>query len=281
MSTVTDSGPVARGCSVVTVGTYDGVHLGHRRLIDETKRSARELGCKSVVVTFAVHPSKVLRPDAPVPLLCTLAEKIALLEATGIDEVVVLDFDAARARESAEDFVIRDLVGGLSVAEVVVGSNFRFGYKRRGDVALLRRLGREYGFITKGIDLVLDDEHHSVVSSTRIRSLISAGELVEAAHLLGRSYLLTGMIDAGFGLRVDDELLIPPPGTYRVTLSQTRARGGVAVAGEPPALMATARVGATGAIVLIPTSGDVDLDLTEPVEVAFASDRDQASEGDR
>jgi len=276
MSTATGSGS-SRECSVVTVGTYDGVHLGHRRLIDETKRSARELGCKSVVVTFSVHPSKVLRPEAPVPLLCTLEEKIALLRATGIDEVVVLDFDAERARESAEDFVIRDLVGRLFVAEVVVGSNFRFGYKRHGDVALLQRLGGEYGFVTKGVDLVLDDEHHSVVSSTRIRSLIGAGELRGAAHLLGRPYLLSGTLDPALALHVDDELLVPPPGSYRVTLSQTRSDD----AAQSLATPGTARVDAAGAIMLTDALGDGGFDLSRPVDVSFASDRDQPPEGDR
>src|SRR5665213_3243206 len=223
MSTATESGSSSRECSVVTVGTYDGVHLGHRRLIDETKRSAQERGCRSVVVTFAVHPSMVLRPDSPVPLLCTLEEKVTLLKATGIDEVVVLDFDIDRAHESAEDFVIRDLVGRLGAKEIVVGSNFRFGYKRHGDVALLERLGEEYGFVTKGVELVLDDEHHSVVSSTRIRSLIASGELLEAEHLLGRPYLLAGKVNPTSELGVVSGLLIPPAGSYQVTLSQADA----------------------------------------------------------
>jgi len=277
MSTATESGSLSRECSVVTVGTYDGVHLGHRRLIDETKRSARERGCKSVVVTFAVHPSKVLRPDAPVPLLCTLEEKIALLKETGIDEVVVLDFDSDRAHESAEDFVIRDLVGRLFVAEVVVGSNFRFGYKRHGDVALLQKLGSEYGFVTKGVELVLDDEHHSVVSSTRIRSLISTGELREAEHLLGRPYLLTGTIGAFSELAVSNELLMPPSGSYLVTISQARGVG----SSELVTVTGTAQIGDSGAIQLGSLATGNDLDLSRPVDMAFDSDREQLFEGDR
>lgn len=277
MSKATESGSSSRECSVVTVGTYDGVHLGHRCLIDETKRSAKELGCRSVVVTFAVHPSKVLRPDAPVPLLCTLEEKVALLKATGIDEVVVLDFDIDRAHESAEDFVIRDLVERLDAKEVVVGSNFRFGHNRHGDVALLERLGGEYGFVTKGVELVLDDEHHSVVSSTRIRSLIASGELCEAEHLLGRPYLLSGSVDETFQFSAATDLLIPPSGSYRVTLSQTdpsRSSGPLSVVGR-------AQIGAEGAIMLEGLDVGPGFDLSQMVTVAFVSDRDQLFEGDR
>ena len=277
MTNVTASGSSSHACTVVTVGTYDGVHLGHRRLIDETKRSAQERGCTSVVVTFAVHPSKVLRPDAPVPLLSTLDEKIELLKETGIDDVVVLEFDSARARESAEDFVIRELVGSLSVAEVVVGSNFRFGYKRRGDVGLLKRLGNKYGFVTSGVELVLDDEHHSVVSSTRIRALIATGEILEAEHLLGRPYVLTGMVDASSQLRVADELLVPAPGDYLVTISASRTDRSA----EDVVLRDRAKISATGTITLERLAGDDRFNLSRPVAVAFGADRDQSVEGDR
>jgi riboflavin kinase/FMN adenylyltransferase len=156
-------------------------------------------------------------------MLCTLEEKLALLRETGIDEIVVLDFDEARAHESAEDFVLRDLVDRLGVSEVVVGSNFRFGHERRGDVELLRRMGARYGFATKGIELVLDDEHQSVVSSTRIRALIRDGEMLEAGRLLGRPYVLRGTLDGQRHLSVASELLVPPAGRYSV--QTTRGEG--------------------------------------------------------
>lgn len=274
---VSGNGTSTRGCSVVTVGTYDGVHLGHRRLIDETMRSARDLGCRGVVVTFAVHPSKVLRPDAPVPLLCTLDKKLELLKATGIDEVVVLEFDVARARESAEDFVVRDLVERLAVKEVVVGSNFRFGHKRQGDVALLERLGGQYGFVTKGVELVLDDEHHSVVSSTRIRSLIASGALREAERLLGRPYLLSGTMDANLEFRVATDLLVPPAGRYQAVITQEGAGGSTG----PVTLVARAviREGRTFGFEGLDRSHRFD--PQREVTVALESDREQPVEGDR
>lgn len=215
-------------CSVVTIGTYDGVHLGHRRLIEATKRAAAERGCKSVVVTFREHPATVLRPEVPIALLCTYEEKIALLRETGVDEIVVLEFDEARAHESAENFVLNDLVGRLGAVEVVVGSNFRFGFQRRGDVALLVNLGQAHGFTTTGIDLVLDDAHHSIVSSTRIRALIRNGEMAEAGRLLGRPYRLTGTGDADGTIHPDHERLLPPAGRYVVNI-ETRGDDGVIV----------------------------------------------------
>ncbi|HUY05744.1 MAG TPA: FAD synthetase family protein [Acidimicrobiales bacterium] len=277
MSTATESGSLTGERSVVTVGTYDGVHLGHRRLIEETKRSARERACRSVVVTFSVHPSKVLRPSAPVPLLCTLEEKIDLLQETGIDEVVVLEFDRDRAHESAEDFVIRDLVGRLGAVEVVVGSNFRFGFKRHGDVALLHRLGEEYGFVTTGVDLVLDDEHHSVVSSTRIRALIANGAMREAQHLLGRPYPLIGMVDSSSVMHLPKELLIPPEGTYLVSLSA----GGSARSHGVQSVRGTARITDRATVTLGDLVAGRGIDRERPVRVAFEGDREPAVEGDR
>jgi riboflavin kinase/FMN adenylyltransferase len=205
--------------SVVTVGTYDGVHLGHRRLIAETMLAAQETGVKSVVVTFGTHPLAVLRPEIPLRLLCTQEEKVAMLESTGVDEVVVLNFDHDRAKESAEDFVTEELVGALGATQVVVGSNFRFGFQRHGDVQLLREMGKRLGFLTTGVTLVLDDEHHSVVSSTRIRTLISSGELQEAARLLGRTYTLTGTMQSPSEVALPDDLLLPEAGIYEVEIS--------------------------------------------------------------
>lgn len=252
--------------TVVTVGTYDGVHLGHRRLIEETKADAAVLGLPSVVVTFSEHPSSVLRPDRPVELLCTLEEKLELLAATGVDRVEVLTFDHERAIESAEEFVRVELVERLHVAEVLVGSNFRFGYRRLGDVALLEALGQRYGFSARGIDLVLDDEHRSVVSSTRIRSLLSTGEILKARQLLGRAYRLSGMLDEKGRLLSSPELLVPPPGRYRCEV--------VDVGGNGPSLLT---------FVVVEPSREVRVELVAPaaapslrVAVSFVGDREPA-----
>lgn len=224
------------------------------------------------MVTFREHPSKVLRPDSPVPMLCTLEEKLALLRETGIDEIVVLDFDEARAHESAEDFVIRDLVGRLNVSEVVVGSNFRFGYERRGDVAMLEKMGQQYGFAAKGIELVLDDEHQSVVSSTRIRALIRDGEMLEAERLLGRPYELRGSLGPRGQLVVDSELLVPPPGRYCVEITRVGQDHPIETSSET-----TVVIDNVGVISLAPDSIPVPSD---PLTVSFCGDREPVPEAD-
>lgn len=264
-------------CSVVTIGTYDGVHRGHRQLIEETKRAAAEHRCKSVIVTFRVHPSLVLRPEDPVPLLTTFEEKLALLRETGVDEIIVLEFDEERARESAEDFVIGDLVGRLGATEIVVGSNFRFGHQRRGDVALLKRLGTQYGFETKGIDLVVDDDHENVVSSTRIRRLIVEGEMTEAARLLGRSYVITGAFGDDAVFASDPELLVPPPGTYRVELSVERGDG----QGDVSTTKTNVAVSDDRKIHMLAALGSLGFDRSSRLRMAFVFDRDPLEDADR
>jgi riboflavin kinase/FMN adenylyltransferase len=211
--------------SVVTVGTYDGVHLGHRALIAETRRRARELGLESVVVTFDRHPATVVRPDRVPPLLTGLEDKLALLQQTGVDRVVVLPFDEQRANESAEEFVQEVLVRGLRARQVVVGENFRFGHGRKGDVRLLAELGAVEGFEVIGWPLARDPEGNPV-SSTRVRQLILEGRVDQAAELLGRPHRLAGPVVPGDGrggkelgmptanLQPPAGLAVPPDGIY-------------------------------------------------------------------
>jgi riboflavin kinase / FMN adenylyltransferase len=221
------------GC-VVTVGTYDGVHLGHRRLIAEARAEAAISGLRSVVVTFDRHPAEVLRPEAAPRLLTGLEHKLELLDSTGIDRVVVLHFDEERAAQSAKEFVEDFLVGVLGARSVLVGSNFRFGHRQQGDIALLESLGPRLGFTARGMDLVTEDATESVVSSARIRALVAAGELGAAGRLLGRPHEVRGELaavdEAGATVAISPSLLLPPPGAYTVRFGPVHSAGIRAVA---------------------------------------------------
>jgi phosphopantetheine adenylyltransferase len=180
--------------SVVTIGNFDGVHVGHRQLIAEAMRAAQAAGWRSVALTFDRHPATVVRPESAPALLTDARQKLELLSSTGVDEVAVLTFDEQRAAESAEDFVLEVLVGELAARAVVVGANFRFGHRQRGDVELLAKLGGALGFEVTALDLVADEPGREPVSSSRIRSLIEAGELEHANLLLGRPYQVRAVL---------------------------------------------------------------------------------------
>ncbi|HEY1635559.1 MAG TPA: bifunctional riboflavin kinase/FAD synthetase [Acidimicrobiales bacterium] len=217
--------------SATTIGAYDGVHLGHRRVIAEVRERAQRLGLCTAVVTFDRHPATVVRPESAPLLLTDLDQKIELLADTGVDHVVVITFDEDRSRESAEDFVEEVLVGCLRARVVVVGQDFHFGYGRRGNVALLSRMGQERGFEVVGLGLVDETGDRSsatdeAVSSTRIRTLLSEGRVTEAARLLGRPHEVRGVVQPGDGrggaelgfptanIAVPPEILLPAEGIY-------------------------------------------------------------------
>jgi riboflavin kinase / FMN adenylyltransferase len=220
--------PQRPGGSVVTIGAYDGVHLGHRTVIAEVKRLADGMEAQSVVVTFDRHPAEVVRPQSAPKLLTDLSQKLELLGTTGIDATLVVPFDATRATESPEDFVYEVLVKRLGVRCVVVGEDFHFGKDRRGNVALLRTLGEEHGFTVSGIDLVGGDGQPTdglKVSSTQIRHLLHDGDAEGAAKLLGRNHEVRGPVvhgDArgrtlGFptaNVAVPTEICLPADGIY-------------------------------------------------------------------
>jgi riboflavin kinase/FMN adenylyltransferase len=191
--------PALPNGTVVTIGAYDGVHTGHRALIDEVRRMAATLGCATAVVTFDKHPAMVVRPDSAPRLLTDLEQKLELLDSTGIDYTVVVHFDEERSRESAEDFVEEVLVRALRARAVVVGHDFHFGHGRRGNVEMLTTLGREHGFDVHGYTLFNDPEGEAPVSSTRIRELLAAGQVAEAAELLGRPHEVRGVVQRGDG----------------------------------------------------------------------------------
>lgn len=185
---------LARGAAV-SIGAYDGVHLGHRALIARTREEASRLGCASAVVTFDRHPATVVRPASAPRLLTDLDQKLALLASTGVDVTVVVHFDERRAAEEPAHFVREVLVDLLHARAVVVGEDFHFGRARAGNVELLRTLGAELGFSVTGFGLLADGGQP--VSSTRIRALLAAGDVEQAAELLGRAHQVRGRVGHG------------------------------------------------------------------------------------
>ncbi|MCL2393304.1 MAG: bifunctional riboflavin kinase/FAD synthetase [Acidimicrobiaceae bacterium] len=201
-----DTEGLSGGC-VATIGAFDGVHLGHRRVIAQVRRLAAERRVPSAVVTFDRHPASVVRPESAPGLLTDLDQKLDLLAETGVDYAVVIHFDQERAHESAEDFVATVLVGFLHVRAVIVGTDFHFGHKRAGNVALLEKLGTAEppagrggtGFEVIGVDLFdeLGRSGAEAVSSTRIRRLLHEGDVTAAAGLLGRFHQVRGVVVHG------------------------------------------------------------------------------------
>ncbi len=163
-----------RACAV-TIGAYDGVHIGHRLVIERVKRVAAEQDLASAVVTFDQHPAAVVRPESAPRLLTDLEQRLELLEDTGVDYVLVVRFDQTRAEESAEDFVREVLVGCLDTRAVVVGHDFHFGYQAARQRGLLQDMGAEFGFDVTGLRLFGAGPGGQPVSSTRIRELLAAG----------------------------------------------------------------------------------------------------------
>ena len=199
-------GETPDGGTAVTIGAFDGVHLGHRHLLGRLAERARARGLDVAVVTFDRHPATVVRPESAPLLLTDLEQKLELLADCGVDLTLVVPFDAARADESAEDFVDEVLVGTLGARLVVEGADFHFGHGRKGTVDLLRELGAVRGFEVEGVDLagVADGS----VSSTRIRRLVAEGDVEAAAQLLGRPHEVRGTVVHGDG-RGRAELGIP------------------------------------------------------------------------
>lgn len=187
--------------SVVTIGFFDGVHVGHRALIRQLRADAARQGCKAVVVTFDRHPAAVVRPESAPPLLCTLEQRLELLAATGIDAVVVVHFDEQRSKEDADHFVRRVLVDGLRTRRIVVGADFHFGHERRGNVARLTELGIECGFDVEGLVLVGPSGEAGPggahVSSTAIRAALAGGDIASVNTMLGRPHEMRGSVERG------------------------------------------------------------------------------------
>ncbi len=187
--------PLGLPSPAVTIGNFDGVHRGHQALVRETVAHARAAGGAAVALTFDPHPARVLAPDRVPPALSTPAQKAELLEALGVDTLVVLPFTRAVAGLSPDAFARDVLAVALGARHVVVGETFRFGHRQAGDAAILARLGGALGFTVQAVAPVLDDGRP--VSSSRVRDALAAGDVAHAAALLGRAYFLDGTVVEG------------------------------------------------------------------------------------
>lgn len=186
--------------SAVTIGAFDGVHIGHRKVLRLVRELADARGLEAALVTFDRHPAQVVRPESAPARLTSLEQKLELLDATDLlDVICVLRFDEARSREPAEEFVRDVLVDRLAARVIVVGADFHFGYRRGGNVALLERMGLDLGFEVIGLGLVApeNDADHEPYSSTRVRAALAAGDVTAAAALLGRLHEVRGTVVEG------------------------------------------------------------------------------------
>ncbi len=189
--------PVISPASVVTIGKFDGVHLGHRAVLAAVTEQAAARGVESAVVTFDRNPLAILRPDRCPPAIVDLDRRLELLAGAGVDVTAVLRFDEARARQSAEDFVLDVLVARLGARAVLVGRDFRFGAGGAGNGELLAALGAEHGFVVLSQELIGAEAGDEPVSSSRIRALIAAGEVEAATRLLASAPALSGEVVRG------------------------------------------------------------------------------------
>lgn len=183
---------------VVSIGNFDGVHLGHQQLLRQAVARARELGVPAVAVTFWPHPEKVLRPTSELRLVTTREQRMQLLEKAGLDVLVELTFTREFAATPAAEFARQFLADRLAPREVHLGKNFRFGKGREGDVAFLQGMSGELGFQVRGMDPMEDEK--GPISSTRLREVLLAGEVEGARRLLGRYYFMDGRIAVGQGI---------------------------------------------------------------------------------
>jgi riboflavin kinase / FMN adenylyltransferase len=183
--------------TAVTVGNFDGLHLGHQKILRSVRERARATGQRAAVITFDPHPMRVLRPDRAPLMIQTLSQRLAGFEQMELDAALVLRFDRALSVVSADEFIERILVAGLRAGAILVGANFRFGHRGAGDVRLLSEFGKREGFDVEIVSPVEIGGH--IVSSTAIRGAVASGDVAGAIPLLGRAFSLTGEIRAGAG----------------------------------------------------------------------------------
>ncbi len=186
---------IPKGKTVVTIGTFDGVHLGHQKIIQHLIDAAKKANCESVILTFFPHPRMVLQGDQSIQLLNTIKERTELLANTGIDYLVVHPFDEAFSSLSAEEFIKTVLVDKLNVHQIIVGHDHRFGKNRTADFHDLVQFGQKYGFQVAQIEAEM--LHEVNVSSTKIRTALLAGEIKLAGDYLGQPYQLNGTVASG------------------------------------------------------------------------------------
>jgi riboflavin kinase/FMN adenylyltransferase len=208
--------------SVVSIGNFDGLHLGHQKILRTVVERAAASGALAAAVTFDPHPLKILRPGQAPRLLHTFEQKVAGFMELGLDAMLVLHFNWSLAALSPEEFVRKTLVGPLRAEAVLVGHSFRFGHNQAGDAAALKRLGAQFGFQVEVVGPVTVDGE--VVSSSAVRAAVGEGHVARAARLLGRPFALTGAIRAGAGRGsaivvptlnlVPEQELLPKTGVY-------------------------------------------------------------------
>jgi riboflavin kinase/FMN adenylyltransferase len=268
-----DARPPKWSAPVLALGNFDGLHRGHRKILDRIRRVAGEHGGTAVVMTFDPHPPRIVRPDKAPALLMTTAQKLEMLAASGVHGAAIVRFTSELSRWDPETFVRNVLVDWLRVAEVWVGANFLFGHDRVGNVTMLRTLGARYGFKAEKIDPVRYKEF--VVSSTRIRRLVAEGRVDEAGALLGHQFFIDGTVvhgahrgrTIGFptaNLCTENELL-PPHGVYATT-----ARVGSTVFASVTNVGTRPTVDSSGRTMIETHVFDFDRDLYgSPIRIGF------------
>ncbi len=213
--------------TVLTLGTFDGIHLGHKKIIDRLTEKASQIGGRSFLITFDPHPRNVLSANK-IKLLNTLPEKLEILNSLGVENVLVINFTKEFSQNSSEDFFKSYIVNKVGIKEIIIGYDHHFGKGRGGDENTLKELGLEFNFIVSRVDAVNIGE--ITVSSTKIRNALLSGDVKLANQLLGRNYSFTGIVIAGDGrgkelgfptanIKLDDETkLLPAIGIYVVEL---------------------------------------------------------------
>ena len=229
---------------IVSLGNFDGVHLGHQAILTKAVSEARALQGTALVLTFHPHPLSVLRPNSPLPLILSLREKLLLFRRLEIHGVILQRFSQTFSQLTAEEFVRRYLVDIIGIEKVIVGHNVSFGHRRSGNAEILVQLGEKFGFAVDVIGPVVIDGRE--VSSTAVRMLLGTGNMHEVTRLLGRPYGVSGRVEKGFqrgrtigfptaNLRPRTDLLLPN-GVYAVTvdLDEKISVPGVANVGMNP-----------------------------------------------
>jgi riboflavin kinase / FMN adenylyltransferase len=213
--------------TVVTTGSFDGVHIGHKIIIDRLKEIARDIGGETVLVTFHPHPRKVLYPDEKdLKLINTQEEKIELLSKTGLHNLVIIPFSLEFSKTTSHDFITDILIGQLGAKVIVVGHNHHFGHNRSGDFTYLDVLATELGFQVE--DIPLKDIENETVSSTKIRKALMEGNIMRANAYLDHQYIVTGLLSqqlpglnstGAYRVHIPEaEKLVPPPGIYATNI---------------------------------------------------------------
>jgi riboflavin kinase/FMN adenylyltransferase len=213
--------------TVITIGTFDGLHLGHQKILKTVCTEAKQMGLASVLLTFHPHPRRVLFPNQALGLIQTQEEKLARLEALGIDHVVVLPFSQAFAQQSAAEFVEEILIKGLNAQRVIIGYDHQFGHDRQGNLAFLRTYEAKGAFEVKEIPVEQIDEVY--ISSSKIRKAIESGQIAQANTYLGQPYQVSGFVSRGLqnGRSIgfptanvqltETEKILPADGVYAVS----------------------------------------------------------------